>query len=70
VQGKMVPKCESLKNIPLGIGKLNYEENVYEEDDHVGEEALNLNLPPNLKLVKRSSITRFPICMLQSARVK
>ncbi len=42
----MVPKCELLENIPLHIRELNYEKNVYELKNHVGEEALSLNLSP------------------------
>jgi hypothetical protein len=42
----MVPKHELLENIPLHIRELNYEQNVYELEDHVGEKALSLNFTP------------------------
>jgi hypothetical protein len=42
----MVPKCKLLENIPLRIQELNYEKNVYELKDHVGEKTLSWNLPP------------------------
>jgi len=52
VKRNMVPKCKLFKNVPLHIRELNYEKNVCELEDHVGEEALNLNLPPKPSLAK------------------
>ncbi len=50
---KMVPKCELHDNILLHIQKLNYGEDVYELKDHVGKEAMNLNLLPKLGHAKK-----------------
>jgi hypothetical protein len=43
VKEKMVSKYELLESIPLHAQKLNYEINIYELEDHVGEEGLNSN---------------------------
>jgi len=40
---KMVPKHKLPKSIPLHIQELNYKANVYELEDHVGEERLSIN---------------------------
>ncbi len=40
---KMVPKRELPKNIPLHNQGLNYEINVCELEDHIGEKGWNLN---------------------------
>jgi hypothetical protein len=40
----MVPKCELLESIPLHVQELKCEKGVYELEDYVGEEALNLDL--------------------------
>jgi len=48
----MVPKCELLENIPLHI-QLNYNEGVYDLEDHDGEEALSSNLLPKLEPTKK-----------------
>jgi hypothetical protein len=63
----MVPKHKLFKNIPLHVQKLNCEEDVYELKDHVGEKALNLNLLPELRLVKRTFLASFPSRLFESA---
>jgi len=62
----MVPKCKLFENVPLHIRELNYEKKVCELEDHVGEEALNLNLPPKLSLAKITFFTSFPIRLLEN----
>jgi hypothetical protein len=49
----MVPKCELLKIIPLHVLELNYGVNIFELEDHVGEEALSSYLPPKFGPTKR-----------------
>jgi len=49
-----VPKCELFENIPLHVQELNYNEGVYDLEDHDGEEALNSNLLPKLELTKKT----------------
>jgi hypothetical protein len=44
----------------------NCEEVVYELEIHVGEEALSLNLTPNLGLVKKIPLTSFPNHLLKN----
>jgi hypothetical protein len=51
----------------LHIEKLNYEKGIYEMGDHVGEKALNLNLPPKLRLAKKNPPTIFPNRLLKNA---
>jgi hypothetical protein len=55
----MVPRFKLFHSIPLHVQKLNCEENVYKLRDHVGEKALNSNLPLELKLVKKNSYCKF-----------
>jgi hypothetical protein len=55
----MVQEHEMLENVSLHVQKINYEEDLYELEDCVGEEALNLNLPLKLGLVKRIIPTLF-----------
>jgi hypothetical protein len=64
VQREMVPKCKLLKSISLHVQNLNYRKNVYELNDHVGEEALSLSLLLKLKLAKRTPPTSFHNCLL------
>ncbi len=40
-----MPKCELPKSIPLRAQGSNYEANVCELEDHVGEKGLSLNWP-------------------------
>ncbi len=47
-----MPKHELFESISLHAQELNYGTNVYELEDHVGEEALSLNWPQKLGLVK------------------
>jgi hypothetical protein len=49
----MVPKHKLLKSIPLHGQGLNYGACVYELDDHVGENGLNLNWSTKLGLAKK-----------------
>ncbi len=65
MQRKMVPKHELFENIPLHIQELNYGENVYEQEDHVEENAFTLNLLPKLRLA--TLFISFPNCPLKSA---
>jgi hypothetical protein len=53
--------------IPLHDPKLNYREGVYELEDHVGEEALNLDLLPKLRLIKKFPPIGFPSCLIENA---
>jgi hypothetical protein len=54
VQGKMVPKCKLFKSIPLPVQELKCRKSVYDLKDHVGEEALNSNLPPKFGPIKKT----------------
>jgi hypothetical protein len=60
VQEKMVLKHELLNNIPLHIQEQNFGKDIYELEDHVGEEVLSSNLPPKLGLVRKILFTSFP----------
>jgi hypothetical protein len=40
---------------------LNCGKGVYELEDHVGEEALNSNLPPKLGPIKKMPLQVFPV---------
>jgi len=60
VQKKLVPRHGLFLNIPLHVQELNYEENIYELEDHVGEKALSLNLLPTFGHVKKTLPTSFP----------
>jgi hypothetical protein len=63
----MVLKCELFKIIPLHIQELNYGNlGICELKDHVGEVALNLNLPLKLGPAKKTPLTSFPSCLLES----
>jgi hypothetical protein len=66
MQNKMVLKGELFESIPSHIYELNYEENIHELKDHVGEEALNLNLPPMLRAIRKIIFASFPCHMLES----
>ncbi len=44
----------------LHIQGLNYGKGVYELEDHVGQEALSLNLLPKFGLIKKMPPTCFP----------
>jgi hypothetical protein len=55
--------------IPLHDPKLNYKEGVYELGDHVGEEALNLDLLPKLKLIIFFPPIGFPSCLIENTWV-
>ncbi len=47
-------ECELFKNIPSHVQKLNNKENVYELENHIGEEVLSFNLLPKLGEGKNS----------------
>jgi hypothetical protein len=53
VHEKIVRKCELHENTLLHVQKLNYAKGVYELKNHVGKEAMNLNLLPKLGHVKK-----------------
>jgi len=59
MQKKMVRGWELFENILLHIHELNCEKVIYELEDHVGEEALSLNLSPKLGFVKINLVS-FP----------
>jgi hypothetical protein len=50
--------------------KLNCEKGVYELGDHVGEEALNLNLLPKLGFTKKNPHVSFPNCLLENTSIE
>jgi hypothetical protein len=52
-----MPNCKLLESIPMHVQKLNYKENIYELDDHVGEVAPNPNLLPKLGPTKKLPIS-------------
>jgi hypothetical protein len=56
---KMVPKHKLFKNIPLHIQKLNYRKNIYELEEHVGEEAYELELVAKTWACKKNSFCKF-----------
>jgi hypothetical protein len=60
MQKKMVMGRELFESIPLHSYELNYE-----LEDHVGEEALSLNLPLKLGLVRKISLASFPNHLLE-----
>jgi hypothetical protein len=62
----MVPKPILFKNILLHIQGLNCEKCVYELEDHVGQEAFNLNWLLKLGLVKKIPLVGFPDCLLKN----
>ncbi len=65
-----MPKRKLLESIPLHVRKLNCRGNVYEVEYHVGEKALNMQLPPKLGLAKKSPFVGFPSCMLENIEVE
>jgi len=68
--GEMVPKHKLFENIPLHVQKLNCKECIYELKDHVGEEALSLNLLLKLRLAKRTFLASFPSRLLENVLVE
>ncbi len=59
-------KCELFKSIPLHVQKLNYKENVYELDDHVGEEALKSGLLLKFGFILQVFLVTYYKVMLES----
>jgi hypothetical protein len=66
VQEKMLPKCVLLDSILLHIQGLNYKEDVYELENHVGQGALSSNLFLKLGPMKRIPFIGFPNCLLEN----
>jgi hypothetical protein len=60
MQGKLMPKHKLFESILLHVQELNYKENIYELEDHVGEVAPNSNLSPKLSSQKKL-LQVFPI---------
>ncbi len=54
----------------MHVQELNYEKNVYELKDHVGEKALNLNLLPKLVFTKKTPCASFPNYLLKNVWIK
>ncbi len=55
VQGEMLLDCKLFKSIPFHVQELKCKKGVYDLKEHVGEEALNSDLPPKLGLIKKNS---------------
>ncbi len=53
MQEKMVLKRKLLESIPLHGQRLNYETNICELEDHVGQKGLNSNWPTKLGFAKK-----------------
>ncbi len=64
---KMVPKHELLESIPLHGQRSNCGINVYELEDHVGEEGKSSNWLTKLGLVKKTPFVSFPSYLLENA---
>jgi hypothetical protein len=64
VQEKMVLKRKLLKSIPLHIQEFFFREDIYELEDHVGEEVSRSKLSPKLGLIRKFLLTGFPNCLL------
>ncbi len=67
MQEKMVLKHKLPESIPLHDQRLNYEADICELEDHVGEKGLNPNWPTKLGLVKKGPLASFPNRMLKNA---
>ncbi len=63
---KMILKHKLLESLYLHVQELNCDEIFYEQEVHVGEEALNLNLMPNLGLVRKNHLASFSIHLLEN----
>ncbi len=66
----MVPKHKLLESIPQHEQGLNYGASIYELDDHVGENGLNLNWLTKLMFAKKTLLASFPSCLLKKPWVK
>jgi len=66
MQKKMVLGQELFESIPLHIYELKYKENIYELEDHVEEETLNLNLLPKLGFTRKIIFISFPNHLLEN----
>jgi hypothetical protein len=58
---KMVPKHELPGNIPLHGQRLNWEVNICELEDHVGEKGWSLNWSTKLVLAKKLFLQVFSV---------
>jgi hypothetical protein len=52
--------------VALYVQELDYKKGIYELGDHVGEEALNLNLPLKFGFTKKTPPASFPIHLLKN----
>ncbi len=59
-----MPKCELPKSIPLRAQGSNYEANVCELEDHVGEKGLSLNWPKKIRPTKKTFDASIFGCLL------
>jgi hypothetical protein len=59
VQEKMVPNHELPESNPLHGSRLNYETNICELEDHVGEKGWSSNWPTKLGPAKNDSFYKF-----------
>jgi hypothetical protein len=50
----------------MHVQELDYEKDIYELGDNVGEKALNLNLLLKLGLAKKTPLTSFSNCLLEN----
>ncbi len=62
----MVLKHELSKSISLHVHGQNCGTNVYELEDHVGENKLSLNWLTKLGLAKKTPIASFVSCLLEN----
>jgi hypothetical protein len=69
MQGKIVSKWKLFESIPMHVQELNYKENIYELEDHVGEMAPNPNLSLKLGPAKQFLIS-FLSCLLENIWIK
>ncbi len=66
MQEKMVPKRDLPKNIHLHSQGLNYEKNVCELEDHVGEKGWSLNWSTKFRPIKKTLFTSYPNRLLEN----
>ncbi len=62
-----MPKCKLPKSIILHVRKLNCKVCVHELKSHVGEKALNLNLPSKIGPTKKTLLASIPSHLLKNA---
>ncbi len=66
MQEKMVPKRKMSESISLRAQGQNYKANIYELEDHVGENGLNLNWLTKLGFAKKTPFVSFHNCLLKN----